>query len=624
MRIRIARLEQAYKRGNHAWFASELVKKTSLIEAHYRTRVLQKQFPLRLSAHTSHQALVEKLNIENTFLPPAGIYVLALHEESAIGSVRQLHYDYGDNPQWLDFTQNIFSGVSLARRWIAREHSISFDKIGHYWLETLHQKRIDSREEKQEGESASLSASLAFIISSFKINITRKICATAVIDIHTGDLLPVEGIETKLNALCREAPWMDVLYVSKSQEIPYYVKDRIEKTGTRIIFATNAYDVFKNEWPDLKYEELRHGDPIDIAQNAWNLEQEKDHILAHCYAERALETLDSKILDDPDRLRARLQAQTVKAINLTHRGAAKSALSEFNDIDQILERAPNGLFDANTQLYVLAYKMSTMLDALERTHLIKILEEGDTLLKYASMAAQLVYQGSALRILIWLGQYQEALERSDKQIELASSRQDRYQKPQIICNRIQLYLKMKRAEFALPNIDRKIAQSFNDGYNINDLLPASSAKRNNKRYLDYWQMRYSAIKGDLDRTLMLCQPMTMRMSFPECYYLRFEIEALANHGHIELAIERSRVARQQLSKRNENRFLLLILYSIDAIEALMRIEYDLGNWVEIAQNFIDRFDNYAPGVFARAHFDENTKTQQAKYELKKRLEYLPY
>jgi tetratricopeptide (TPR) repeat protein len=522
--------------------------------------------------------------------PPAGAYCLAAHDWEngrRIGSVRYMKAGRGYAQSWDAFASGCSHGWQAAAHWLIDQFGL-VDLAGQWHFDALLVPSLRSTSEQQVGDSAGLAAALSFgwSLMGSQENKPARVAATGCVD-PFGKVDQVEDIVCKLEAIIREAPFIEKAYIPQKNlgEVPPELLDRLEITPVdKVSEAMNS--LFGGE----EHTALSRIDQVAAAERAQQHEAEKEHGPAEALADAILKARDKWQLGPVDTLKVEIQTRAVLAINRCHVGKAKEALEEFNRIEELIKNAESrirsGFYNANLRALLAAKRTSMYIDLLEPALALKLCQELEPHLDVLDTQPKLELFGSWARSLAYTGKLDEAERFSGRQRDFVHEDRQRHQHVQNQCNYLDILI--RKFEAGEEGLQEEIDRVLDEGYSCNDDLPERDYRDRNRMFLDLWQVRRYALTGEADRAIELAGELSGRQGgrFPTHYKQRFAAEALAKAGRIDEAIERLDASVETINPEC-GEFEKLVLLTSATSSACIRIEHGLDGWKPRAERFID-------------------------------------
>lgn len=530
-----------------------------------------------------------------------GVFCLSAHELAAgrFGSIQRLrviHVRAGGNQSFADGCE---AGRLAAAQWlIDRYGAVELPQTAGFSVEPLHPAlpTVVGR-----GPSAGLAAVLAYayhLLGGPQDLPLPRMAATGRVA-PDGKVLHVDDVREKLEAVLREAPFVDVVFVPRADEadVPPAMKQRV-------VAVDHVRDALDHVFGHLDQSYLAMMDPLEAAERAAQHDIDKEHALARALADRILESPILAELPLVDELQASWTARSIRAIHLSHEGKAREARDELAELKRDIQRAPEDILesvvDSAFSALLAARASSVHIDLLDLDEAVALCEELGRRKGLDSLGKVALY-GSWCRALACRGDLDEAKARSEAQRRPHLGRKNIQQDPQRRCNHIDILLRshergcgedLDRAETALAR-----AREVNDG------LGPCQAQQANAAYLDFWDLRIAARYPDLDRVMGILgdrSPDAMGRPHPDHLMHRHVGEAFARSGELERALDWLDRAVAVVPE-DFPAFLRLALLTTGAYASLLRIEHGRGEdeWFPHADAFFSALESWCPGFAQR-------------------------
>jgi hypothetical protein len=480
-----------------------------------------------------------------------------------------------------DFSRAASVGELRARDWLTRvvgpikELATSF-----FLLERIHPLPGRTRPTDLRGDSAGLAAAVATVWRLWPAPDGEFIAATGKVD-SDGRIAPVEFIETKLDGLRREAPFIRRVLVPWSEAY----RERIIRDHLEIVPVHTVDEALELVFGS-RHVQLAVMPPLDAAREAVRLELAREHAFAATYAAAAIRALDETKLSERDRAHVQALSTAVNAINLTHNGQAKLAEESFRQIEKELS---SGL-RANPRAQIAAMRASPLIDMLEFDDAIAICERCADIVDDIDPVPEVMLRGSWARALSAARRLDEAQIQARAQCSITSLElADRHQLIQAYCNLIEIELKLHgrgdpealaRASTALDNAAQMNA---NAGH---------AARDKNQLFLAYWQARILC-HGDRPDEARQHVERLANGRYPGQLLLRYLAEAYLRRGDLDVAFELLVRARTTLSDDAKG-FERIILLSSTPLESRVRQRRLLPDVREPALDFATLLERWKP------------------------------
>jgi hypothetical protein len=472
-----------------------------------------------------------------------------------------------------------------------------------------------------EGGSAGLAAALsvvASILDSVDIGLPRHLAATGIVA-PDGRVDPIDWLKEKLAGIVREAPFIKQVFVPAGNAVD--VPPGLPFDVVPVDSVKQALDRF---WTaqDLSPFQARHS-PEMAAEEALRLEMAQQHSQAMVLAGQVLEALGGTERSSRKRLLAAIQARTVRALNLTHRGLARKALEELNLIHDSVrvsnhQREMPAAYPLDLRALVAAAEASALLDCLEAKTGISVCGEYLSRLPELSSSAAIPLTGSLLRCQTAAGRLDEAESTWCIYSDLV---EEPDQLPRMWCHRIELLV--RRAATGHEEALDEAREALASGRWANNEVLSAHEQHENALFLDLAECRICALTGDADRALELAGPVPAvpARPWPNHHMHRFVAEALARAGRVDEALHRTGLAWKAIRKLTAG-FLPVVLKTSAAVEALLRMEHGLDGWAGPAREFAGVYEAYRPG---RIRWPKGSRGRSRWADcLRQALEEIPY
>ena len=453
-----------------------------------------------------------------------------------------------------------------------------------------------------KGPSAGLAAALAFAwhhVGEPQDLPTPRVAATGKVATD-GKVLRVDDVREKLEGVLREAPFVDKIFVpvANASDVPDAMRDRVE-------LVDHVHDALAAVLGCVEDSCLAMMDPLEAARRAAQHDIDKEHDLAGVLADRILQSPSLARLAQEDRLLATWTARSIRAIHLNHEGEARRARDELDRLEREIATAPAdvlaGIYSGNFSAVLAARAASVHIDLLCFDRAVAVCEALSEYAPFLDPLSKVSLYGSWSRALAYRGDLEEAEERSGDQRQFKLGRGNRQQGPQRWCNLVDILLRSHergRAD-ALERASDALAEARRD----NQSLGPCTARQENGRYLDYWEIRICAQLGDVVRANELLgdrTPETTGKAFPDHYMHRFMGEALARAGETDEALDWLDRAVDAVADDSPP-FLRLVFLAAGASSSCLRIEQARPEeeWFDHADRFFGALEGWSADFVQR-------------------------
>jgi hypothetical protein len=537
------------------------------------------------------RALATTLGLQSTLelIPPQpGVLAVATYELAGetVGAVRPLTCAIDRVEASDEFTRGCNRGELAALRWVQQHVGLFDPRPLSFRLSVLRPLSARGTPPQLVGGSAGLAAAISAATHWLgpEASAGRAIAATGEVD-HAGRILPVGNVCEKALAVRREAPFVRLLIIPAGNQAEVAALDLPDLD---IVAVESVSEALEHLFGRPEHPTLARIDPSQAARQALAYEVGKDHGRARAMADGVLRELaerDATSYEDQD---AEVVARTVVAANLNHDGKAADARAQFEIVQRIRrnmsEKHREGVFSAQVRVRLAATAASAWIDLLDPGRAVSICEQIGETVKLVEQEAKVALYGSWARGLACLGYLDEAESLSDTQIDVPLTTNQKRQEPQAHCNRIGILIRRHLAgdSGALDRAFEHLATA----RAINDGLPDTEARSRNACFLDFWEVRLAAARGDAEKALELCPTAPVAPGrFPSLYRHRFVAEALVAAGRIDEALERLDAIVVAISD-DCGPFERLILSTALARKACVLLDAGRPGWQEAADEFL--------------------------------------
>lgn len=526
-----------------------------------------------LRARIGHEA--------STLSPEPGVYALSVQRiaDEDLGLVERLVPTSAASASADEFARGAAAGERRARDWLTRVWGpLQGVRPSYFTLERIPPLPDRTEPADLRGDSVGLAAALATVARLWRE--TTYVAATGRVDAN-GRIAPVEFMETKLEGLRREAPFVDRVLVPWSADYP----ERTTRNGLEIIPVRTVDEALDLVFGS-KQVQLAVMRPLDAAREAVQLELAREHEFALLYAAAALRALDDGNVAQQNRPLVEALATAVSAINLTHTGQAKEAEQSFRQLEPMLSSA----LRPSPRAQIAAMRVSPLIDMLEFDRAIGVCEHCADIVETVDPLPEVMLRGSWARALSAAGRLEDAQAKVREQCSITTlDLADQHQLVQAYCNQIEIELKLHRRgdTDALARASTALASAARMNANT-----GQAARDKNQRFLAYWQVRIWCAGDQLDDARQFTEALAAGR-YPGQLVLRYLAEAYRRRGDASTAMELLVRARTTMSAESKG-FERIVLLSPTPMESRLRREGSLANVREPAREFGMLLDDWKP------------------------------
>lgn len=569
------------------------------------------------------RALATTMGLHSTLelIPPQpGVLAVATYEVAGetVGAVRPLTCAIDRVEASDEFTRGCNRGELTALRWVQQHVGLFDPRPLSFRLSVLTPLSARGTPTQLVGGSAGLAAAISAATHWLgpEALAGRAIAATGEVD-HAGRILPVGNACEKALAVRREAPFVRLLLIPAGNQAEVAALDLPD---LEIVAVESVSEALEHLFNRPERHTLARIDPSRAARQALAYEVAKDHGRARAMADGVLRELAERDATSYEEQDAEVVARTVVAANLNHDGKAADARAQFEIVQRLRRRMSEDqrqeVFSALIRVRLAATAASAWIDLLDPGRAVSICEQfGETVKSVDDQEARVALYGSWARGLACLGYLDEAESLSDAQLSVRLTTSQQRQKPQAHCNRIGILIHRHLAgdSEALDRAFKHLATA----RAINNGLPDTEARSRNACFLDFWEVRLAAARGDAEKALELCPTAPAAPGrFPGLYRHRFVAEALVAAGRIDEALERLDAMVAAISD-DCGPFERLILSTALARKACVLIDAGRPGWQEAADEFLRQLTEWSPEFASEPLADIRQRLENV-------LEQLPY
>lgn len=520
--------------------------------------------------------------------PQPGVYALSVVqvEGESLGLVERVVPSDVDVRGFGEFSAGTECGEWRARNWLTRRIGpVEALSRTFFSLERVAPLTAGDRSFERRGESAGLAAALATV---WRWRPDRDaggyVAATGRVD-GDGTVHPVDGLETKLAGLEREAPYIRTVLVPCDSG---YDEPTVRRT-LRIVPVRTVDEALEHVFGGIDMR-LALLPPLEAAREALSRELAREHSLAENYAAAAASRIDE--LDGCERSLVEALSTAVTAISETHRGAAKQAAARFAEIESIIWPGgrPSRDLRVNLVAQLTSMQASALIDTLDPARAVAACERCEAFLENLEALPELALRGSWTRALSASRRLDEAQAQARQQCAVRMVAGNRHQLAQANCNliEVELHRHAARDEGALA----RARTALDVGYASNQDA-GEAARRRNQLFLRYWEVRIMCLDGRIDEARRRADEMASGW-YPAHLLPRFVAESLVCADRKDEALELLERTRLAISPHAAG-FERMVLLSASALEAELRMERGERAFRDVVVEFVKGLEEWRPG-----------------------------
>ncbi|NOZ85869.1 MAG: hypothetical protein GXP49_06335 [Deltaproteobacteria bacterium] len=468
--------------------------------------------------------------------------------------------------------------------------------------------------ELRDTSSAGLAAALAFVHKAAGLD--GKIAAMGRVDAD-GRVRGVEGVEKKLSALKREAPFVNKVYLPGSNRLlPGQEKD----LGLELVYVDTVAEAIDDLIGDHGEKLFSRLDPPGAVKKAEEFEIMGMHGPAETLAIKALEAANElPDLGDYDRLKVQVLANATRAINLVHKGEAYQALEVFREMDSLIEKADtklkNDVILPGTMTLATCQRASALIDIIEPQKAVETLEKIDDSYRSGGIFHVLAYWGTLSRAFCACDRLEDAERAARHQNETKIPGNLLYQRPRNLCNLADVFYKKARKGYQ-GAID-ELKDVLERAKDYNSKIADDVQRQGNENYLKLYWCRLYSLTGEYEKALDLAGEIENSDSgFPAHLMFRYAGLALARAGRTDQGYKLLCMASDKVEE-DIGPFVRLVLLTSAGEACLLALENEFSGGEYYGTMFLDAFMEYKPGLLKGDYSDLKTT-------VKKVLDLIPY